>query len=343
LIFAPLCIKTKWKKHSSKSITNQPLHLNFKRKDCFEKGVEVAVIEQIKVETSSSKNSNPQTAQPDKLTFVLPLRGARDIETTRVNLLPSIDRFFEGGDIDQLLVVGRAEEFPDFDFSDVVSEPLAARIRILDESDLLPPERGLFPLSGYDRQQVLKLTVSRYVRTPLYCTLDADLYMVRQCGLLDWWPGRKCIYNRDSMDIHPRWWRAAAKHLGYPLNFDRTQGFGVTPALLYTDIVAHLVQYLEKERKGVAHAIRHKATEYSLYWLYLLKNYPVDSLYSDDGPKLLGNPIWKVSDVGAGGIYAFIDRQFAPQDSYFMTVLQSSTGLRNQNVLEYIAARIKGR
>jgi hypothetical protein len=289
----------------------------------------------------STPPSSPLPAGREKLTFVLPLRGARDLESTRLNLLPSLDRFFDVEDIEELLVIGRADELRTFDFSDVVSAPLAARIRALDERDLLPPDRGWLPLGGYDRQQVLKLTVSGRVRTRLYCTLDADVYLVRPCGLSDWWSDGRCVYNPVSMDVYPRWWRAAAKHLGYPLDFDRSHGFGVTPALLYTQIVSELVAFLEKDRKGVAHAVRHRATEYSLYWLFLLKNHSRQALYSEEAPHLMGNAVWRASDVGPEGVRAFVDRQFAPGGDYFMTVLQSTSRLADPSVLEYIQGKIR--
>jgi hypothetical protein len=276
-----------------------------------------------------------------RITFVLPLHGARDIESARMNLLPSLDRFFAVDDVEELLVIGRSGEYRRFDFSDVVSGALAARIRTLDERELLPPDRSLLPLKGYDRQQVLKLTVSSRVRTPVYCTLDADMYLVRACGLSDWSAGGRCIYNRVSMDVYPRWWRAAAKHLGYPLDFDRSHGFSVTPALLHTAVAAAVVEYLETRRKGVAHAVRHRATEYSLYWLYLLKNHRTTDFYLDGGPKLLGNPAWRTSDVGAEGVRAFIDRQFRPGNEYFISLLQSTSGLVDASVLAYIRDKIE--
>ena len=289
---------------------------------------------------------NPRAASltPDpreKLTFVLPLHGARDVQSARLNLLPSIDRFFEVEDIEELLVIGRSGEYQSFDFGDVVSEPLASRIRALDERELMPPVRSLLPLSGYDRQQVLKLTVSGRVRTRLYCTLDADVYLVRTCGLSDWWSDGKCLYNPCSMDVYPRWWRAAAKHLGYPLDFDRRRGFGVAPALLYTNIAADLVDFLETQRKGVAHAVRHRATEYSLYWLYVLKNHASCDLYLDDGPRLFGNPVWRATDVEPEGVRTFVDRQFRPGDDYFISLLQSTSGVVDRSVLEYIRGKIR--
>ena len=58
-----------------------------------------------------------------------------------------------------------------------------------------------------------------------------------------------------------------------------------------------MVGYLEGERKGVAHAVRWRATEYSLYWLHLLKNRDVSALYREGGPELIGRPLWGDADL----------------------------------------------
>jgi hypothetical protein len=291
--------------------------------------------------SNAPEESRAGAQQIEHVTFVLPLHGARDVESTRMNLLPSLDRFFAVEDVEEILVIGRTGEYRGFAFDDVVSKPLAERIRAIDERELLPPSRSLLPLKGYDRQQVLKLTVSSRVRTRLYCTLDADVYLVKPCRLADWWSDGRCIYNPVSMDVYPRWWRAAVKHLGYRGNFDRGRGFGVTPALLYTHVAAAVVDYLETERRGVAHAVRHRATEYSLYWLYLLENYESSELYTAEPPHLLGRPAWRASDIGRQGVRAFVDRQFTPGHRYFFSLLQSTSGVVDRGVLEYIRSKIE--
>lgn len=278
----------------------------------------------------------------DRITFVLPLRGDRDLETARRVLLPSLDLLFRLDDVEEILVIGRAEELARFDFADVVSAPLARRIRAVDEQDLIPRNRSLVPLSGYDRQQVLKLTVSGRVRTRLYCTLDSDVYLVTRCGLADWYAHGRAIYNRYPMDAHPKWWTAAAKHLGYRIrDFDRTHGFGVTPSLLFTDVARGVIEHLEGSRKGVAHAVRWRSTEYSLYWLYLLKNDEVAELYREGEPELIGQPLWREEEVPGGDVRAFVDAQFASEGRWFFSLIQSTSGVATPELLGYVREKIE--
>lgn len=275
----------------------------------------------------------------DRITFVLPLRGARDALAARLNLFPSIDRFFDLGDVEEIMVVVRSEERNALVFDDVVSPSLGERIRIYSEGDFLPGNSSFLPLRGYDRQQVVKLAACNRIHTRTYCTLDCDVYLVRPCRLADWLVDGKCVYNPCSMDTHPRWWKASARQLGYEFDFDPARGFDVTPALLHTGIVQELVHFLETDRKGIAHAIRNRATEYCLYWLYLLKNYCWSELYHDGPPYLYGSCLWRRADIGPNGIHELIDRQFRAE-GHFFSILQSTSGVAKRKVLEYVHAKI---
>jgi hypothetical protein len=281
----------------------------------------------------------PSTAADDRITFVLPLRGARDTLAARLNLFPSIDRFFDVDDIDEVMVVTRPEEMEALVLNDVVSPRLRERIRRYCEDDFLPRNKSLFPLRGYDRQQVIKVTACNRIHTRVYCTLDSDMYLVRPCRLADWLIDGKCVYNPCSMDTHLRWWKASARHLGYELDSVQARGFDVTPALVYTDIMRELAHYLETERKGISHAIRNRATEHCLYWLYLLKNHNRSELYHEGPPYLYGRCLWTPDDAEPNGVYEFIDRQFS-SDGYFFSILQSTSGFADRGVLEYVHSKI---
>jgi hypothetical protein len=290
-------------------------------------------------------NPLPPTS-PDasaQLTFVLPLCGPRDIATARNNLLPSLEAFFALSDLAEILIVGSEREFRSIRVDDLFAPPFAERVRILSENELVGNDKSFHRARGWHKQQIVKLAISRRIRTPLYCTLDSDMFLVRPARLADWSIDGRCIYNPVPMTLHRKWWKRSAKQLNYQLDsFPSEQGFAVTPALLQTRVVQQLVHYLESERHGLTYAIRCGATEYTLYWLYLLKNFGAQQLYRAQPPHLFGGCIWKRYDIAQHQLLDFIDEQFAGNGgSFYFVVLQSTSGVVDDRVAEHIRCKIE--
>lgn len=288
-------------------------------------------------------HTDPGELDSSKLTFVLPVSGEWDVWRVRRNLLPSLDTFFRHADLAELTVIGTPAEFGTLDFRADVSPSFARRIRVVSETELAGEGRAFRDARGWHKQQVLKLLAGRRVATRLYCTLDADMYLVRPCGLSDWMPGGRCLYNPTRLDVHPRWWRRAARRLACPLRLAVDDGFGVTPSLLYTSIARELVAYLEAERGGVTKAIRAGATEYTLYWLYVTQHFQGGELYDAGGGPFYGRCLWKKRQLAGGGIEGLLDAQFPPGVRHWFSLIQSTTGIVDEAVVEEIRARILDR
>ncbi|EFJ47509.1 hypothetical protein VOLCADRAFT_91898 [Volvox carteri f. nagariensis] len=104
---------------------------------------------------------------------------------------------------------------------------------------------------------VLKLTVSSLISTRHYLVLDSDVLMVRHVGpqQAHWLfpePG-KALYQPQRRKVHHRWWNTteAILGLGGCLSADPDRSvFGVTPALLATDISASAARYWDEHLGG---------------------------------------------------------------------------------------------
>jgi len=278
-----------------------------------------------------------------RVTFLLPVSGRSDLQRARRNLLPSIDAFFQREQIGEILVLSPDAECGSIHFEDVVSAEVAERIRVVPETNIAGDGRPFRTARGWHKQQILKLLAGESIGTRLYCTLDADVYLVRPCSLADWVGRGACVYNPGSLDLHRRWWRRAAKRLGYRLHIQPTDGFGVTPSLLYTNIVRRLVDYLEAERGGVVRAIRRGATEYTLYWLFVKEHYNSQALYEAKRGPLYGRCLWKHYDARRNELPELVQRQFSGQGDFYFSLIQSTSGLASDDVVARIESEIRSR
>ncbi|EFJ47506.1 hypothetical protein VOLCADRAFT_91894 [Volvox carteri f. nagariensis] len=112
-------------------------------------------------------------------------------------------------------------------------------------------------IHGYRLQMILKLTVSSLISTRHYLVMDSDVLMVRHVGpqQAHWLfpePG-KALYQPQRRVVHHRWWNTteAVLGLGGCLSADPdTSVFGVTPALLATDISASVSRYWDEHLGG---------------------------------------------------------------------------------------------
>ena len=215
----------------------------------------------------------------NKITFLLPLKGDKDMLRAKNRLLKSIDKFFLMSDIEEIIII-YCGAFPPVTISMNISRGLIAKIRYVSENFY---EYG--NIHGWYKQQIIKLISSELIKTEIYCTLDADIYLLKKCSLEDWYIDGKCKYVPEHMKVHEYWWKQSAKALNFELN-ELEMACSVTPMLLYTDIVKKLLKYMNGNNINLSETVVNGATEYSLYWLYLINNYDILTIYSDEHPLL---------------------------------------------------------
>ncbi|GLI64792.1 hypothetical protein VaNZ11_008198, partial [Volvox africanus] len=118
-------------------------------------------------------------------------------------------------------------------------------------------EMANMEIYGYRLQMVLKLTASALVSTSHYLVLDSDVLMIRRVGpeQAHWLfpePG-KALYQPQRRHIHRHWWNSTEAVLGLAgclSTHSDTRVFGVTPAILATDIAATAARYWDMHMGG---------------------------------------------------------------------------------------------
>lgn len=230
----------------------------------------------------------------EKITFVLPIKGEKDILRTSIILLPSIEHFFNLDDISDFFIIYHESEY------EILTEKLykfteKLNIIFVNENDIIIDLNTFSRLSGWKKQQLLKLEISKLCKTKSYITLDSDLFMIKNCSIKDLLKGEnKYIYNISSFECHKKWWVSSCKLLDYDLESMKDKlDFGVTPSILITDIVSKLLNTLDLQTYDIflLQDFYHW-TEYTLYWSYVVNN-NYDIYYNKNNKEpLYGYSIW---------------------------------------------------
>ncbi len=221
------------------------------------------------------------------LVSLLPLRiaGNRDgyeAERTRY-LLNSLSRHAAENTFDEIIIAMPADEV-EAGRTAFGSWP-GLRVRIVGETELVPELLGQDKVSGWTKQQIIKLAGCARLGADFVLTLDADVLCLRPISRDILLPGGKTLI--DTGHIHrPWWWSASAKMLGVvPPQTDNT--IGVTPVLLSREISRRTLsrlanraprgnwfEYLVKAlRSNAYHQFipryrnRYRWSEYTLYYL----------------------------------------------------------------------------
>jgi hypothetical protein len=195
-------------------------------------------------------------------------------------LLPSIDKYLDPRGIALLVVAPRSQH-------EELSQLLKSKcftVQFIADEDVA--NRG--GMHGYRYQMLLKLAVAKHVKTRFFMTLDSDLFFVRQANIDCFVINDRAIVARSSKHTHADWYTASAKALGMTFEDIPDYVIGVTPSILSIDVCRSLVDTLNASKMITA-----GATEYSLYWLYMLKHFDMESIYI---PHTTGS-------ITTGGVY----------------------------------------
>jgi hypothetical protein len=122
-------------------------------------------------------------------------------------------------------------------------------IRLIDEISVLPQLADAVGLSGWMKQQAIKLAAHRVVPGPFFITLDADLICVRPISPDYLVVDGKSIVQWEPRATHPTWWTGAAAALKIPQS-TAERGFSVSPQILCQDVCAKLERYIAQISGG---------------------------------------------------------------------------------------------
>lgn len=277
------------------------------------------------------------------LTAVLPLRidaqrRTSDLDRLERLLLPSFERFWEGPDRLEFLVV-----VPPADV-DVVRARVAVGsvfpIRVLSEDVVCPTLSGH---SGWHKQQILKLAAAKIVATTWYLTLDADVMLRRAASPDELVRDGKAVFHPKRAARHWEWWMASRTILHSAVRIDpEMEMMDVTPEILHRDTTLELLVEIGRRNEAVEaewFLFQRRAvgwTEYSLYCLFVLERQLQDQLYRPSGPlyEMAWRPEHLASLTQRGGD--------APSGGALFFILQSTLEIPVRDVEQLMSGSPKG-
>ena len=291
-----------------------------------------------------------------KLDAVLPLTN-KDYARFEI-LRKSLERFFP--DIGTCWVIVSDREY------DSVSVGIRDdRYRVIAESTIIPElrfydlVRVVFgrrhrPLSGWVTQQLRKLAIAQYVKSPFYLTIDADVICTRVVRYSDLIRDGRALAEKRRLNLHQSWYERAGRVLGVP----SVSGWyhNLAPALLSREAVMMLQEHLAgrvshtlRVLSGLlawqptlkntlvswrSHLLRNLPwTEYALYYTFLEATGLFDRYHTvDAGCALEGNSVWTRERFASW----LPEASFCGERSFFFTVIQSSLEIPANEVWEKV-------
>lgn len=118
---------------------------------------------------------------------------------------------------------------PDRDYNLVRAAVAGNRYLVLPESRVAPELASARDVTGWYKQQLLKLAMASHLQSDFYLTLDADVIVARPVEMYDLVVQGRAICHRYAGDNHRRWYRWTQRVLRL-----RRSGWvhGVTPVMM---------------------------------------------------------------------------------------------------------------
>jgi hypothetical protein len=230
------------------------------------------------------------------------------------------------------------------------------KLILVDEEQLVPEFRKYPDVTGWRKQQIIKLAISSLMESRFYLTFDADVVCTSPLSEEILLPDNRALLQLQDIDIHRNWWISSARYIDINLA-DITQGMDVTPAILATDVCRSLMGYLTKDKKSWVEILlaphrqhawqkflpnfdkRYNWTEYTLYFLYLKKMNSVELYHciGDTGQvrqRLFTNhlSVWQSSSFEQWNP----ELVFSPEDPGLFCIIQSNKNIPPQVVLKKV-------
>jgi hypothetical protein len=112
------------------------------------------------------------------------------------------------------------------------------------ESDFFPPFSRFYMMTGWYRQQMVKLRVPAMLGFGGYLTLDSDVCCVGDFDSMTFVDRGRAL-SRWEPKRHHDWWQSAADIVGVPYD-PRAHGLSVTPNILHGDLARQTLDVFHK-------------------------------------------------------------------------------------------------
>jgi hypothetical protein len=197
------------------------------------------------------------------------LKRRGDLERAGL-LIESLAKHWRDSSPLQLLIVSPARdahllrtELPRFQNIDV---------SVRAESDFFPAFSRFYMMTGWYRQQMVKLHVPAVLGFNGYLTLDSDVCCVGDFDATTFVHDRRALSRWEPKRYHD-WWRGASEIVGLPYDA-KSHGLSVTPNILHGDLAAQTLEHFRQNGADPLTTLSLRVlrklgsipwTEYSLY------------------------------------------------------------------------------
>lgn len=197
----------------------------------------------------------------------------------------------------------------------------------------VPMKSRRFNITGWYIQQLIKIGIARFVESPFYLTLDADVVCIRRTHTTDLIRDGRAIVNTVAWKDHQDWYDQSSQVLELP---PATRSYGVTPAILSRDGMLAMMEYLEGRHLGKWQDILIRKTPWTEYTLYhtFLEGAGLWNKYHIDGGQ---NAIYSVTTC----LWLpdqKLDVQTALENDAYFIIAQSNTSVPIMQIRDHMIA-----
>src|SRR3984893_8937498 len=145
-------------------------------------------------------------------------------------------------------------------------------VSVRPESDFISPFSGFYLMTGWYRQQIVKLKVPAMLGFGGYLTLDSDVCCVGDFDATTFVLDGRGL-SRWEPKLHHDWWRHAADVVGSAYDA-KGHGLSVTPNLLHGRLAAQTLEHVSNGGHDAATALmlrkarKRLGGRWTQYWLY---------------------------------------------------------------------------
>ncbi|MGD9712853.1 MAG: DUF6492 family protein [Thermomicrobiales bacterium] len=165
-----------------------------------------------------------------------------DLERTGL-LIESLTRHWRDSTPFQLLIVSPARDVGLLRTKLPRSRNIDVSVR--SESEFFPTFSPFYLLTGWYRQQLIKLHVPAVLGFSGYLTLDSDVCCVADFDASTFVHDRRALSRWEPKRCHD-WWRGASEMVDVPYD-TKAHGLSVTPNILHGDLSAQTLDYFRRD------------------------------------------------------------------------------------------------